>query len=695
MAPRSPLASVRRGTFAALLVLAAPALVGTSACGSHGPDIFTRINAAQKQASFDGFKTPGPSQNGSVEEGKDARLKLDLKETCYRVYVFPGDGLKSVDVSLLDPSGKGVGESMQADGSTQLKYCATEAGSYTLVVRAPSGAGPFMVQSYANEEKVESGGPSVSCSGPDCPDDPPNPGGAEPDDCSAGLELAVGATVKGNVNRRGMNGGSMRWTCSAAEGNFVVYRLHVEGRHKLVLDLTAKYDAVLALYRSTTEGYLCEQGNEMECSDDAEGSTSKSHIEALVDTGDYGVVVSSFDGDRGEFELRAQQQEAPGLETYCNAAKPITPDVKMSDVVGGNGSNFRSSCGSGDGDELLYKLDLKTRSRVRATAKTTAGGDPTISIRTRCEDPMSELQCSNQYRFEGVSWTGLMSPGSYTVLVDASDPQYVGNAEVQVDVAPDGGTGQVEGDTCKDAKPLPTSGNVVADTFKAKGDTRVSCASDPSADLVYKLDVKSKSRVFVYSSDTEARHVLAIQKTCADLKSELSCDLLTSGKQIDQTLEPGSYSFIVKGKGVEDFGRTRLNLKVRDLGAAAAVCKAAPKIESGKSISDTTSGATDSFVSPGCGGSIAYQASGDKVYQFTLKERSHVNVQLKPGSFYNTVLSLRSDCADPTRGEIVCASYYQKNIDRDLDAGTYYVVVDGYGTKAEGAYTIELTTKKL
>jgi hypothetical protein len=695
MATRSLSASLRRGTFAALLVLAAPAMVATSACGSHGPDVFARMSAAKKQAEFDGFKNPGPSLNDTVEEGKDTRLKLELKETCYRVYAFPGDGVKALDLSLLDPSGKAVGQTMQADGSTQLKYCPTEAGSHTLVVRSQGGSGPFMVQSWANEEKAEVSGPGT-CTGPDCPDEPgPNPGGVEPDDCSAGLDLAIGATVKGNVNRRGMNGGSMRWTCASGEGNFVVYRLHVEGRHKLVLDLNAKYDAVLALYRSTSEGYLCEQGNEMECSDDAEGSTNKSHIEALVDTGDYGVVVSSFDGDRGDFELRAQQQEAPGLETYCNAAKPITPDAKMSDVVGGNGSNFRASCGNGDGDELLYKLDLKNRSRVRATAKTTAGGDPTISIRTRCEDPMSELQCSNQYRFEGVSWTGLMSPGSYTVIVDASDPQYVGTAEVQVDVAPDGGQGGVEGDTCKDAKPLPTSGSLVTDTFKAKGDARVSCASDPSADVVYKLDVKSKSRVFVYSSDVEGRHVLAIQKTCSDLKSELSCDLLTSGKQIDQTLEPGSYSFIVKGKGVEDFGRTRLNMKVRDLGAAAGLCKAAPKIESGKSISDTTAGAADNFVSPGCGGSIAYQASGDKVYQFTLKERSHVNVQLKPGSFYNTVLSLRSDCADPTRGEIVCASYYQKTIDRDLDPGTYYVVVDGYGTKAEGAYTIELTTKKL
>ncbi len=694
MASRSLSSLVRRSAFAALLVLAAPALATTPACAAKGPDLFARMGAAKQQAEFDGFKIPGPTANDRVEEGKETKLKLELKEGCYKIFVFPGDGLKGVELALADPAGKPIGQALKQEGQTVVKVCPTEAGTHVLSVKSTGGSGAFMAQSYANEEKEASSGPG-NCTGPDCPEEPVSPGGTEPDDCSAGLELQLGATVKGNNNRRGQNGGSMRWTCAASEGNFVVYRLHVEGRHKLVLDLNAKFDGVLALYHSTAEGYLCEQGNEMECSDDAEGATSKSHIESLVDTGDYGIVVSSFDGDRGEYELKAQQLEAPGLDTYCNAARTITPDVKMTDVVGGNGSNFRSSCGNGDGDELLYKLDLKGRSRVRATAHTTAGGDPSISIRTRCEDPMSELQCSNQYRFDGVSWTGLMSPGSYTVIVDSSDPQYVGNAEVQVDVAPDGGTGQVEGDTCKDAKPLTPSGNLVTDTFKAKGDVKVSCASDSSADIVYKLDVKSKSRVFVYASDTEGRHVLAIQKACSDLKGEVSCDLLSNGKQIDQTLDAGSYYFVVKGKGVEDFGRTRLNLKVRDLGAAAAVCKAAPKLETGKSISDSTAGAPDNFVSPGCGGSIAYQASGDKVYQFTLKERSHVNVQLKPGSFYNTVMSLRSDCADPTRGEIVCTSYYSKNIDRDLDAGTYFVVVDGYGTKAEGAFTIELTTKKL
>ena len=128
--------------------------------------------------------------------------------------------------------------------------------------------------------------------------------------------------------------------------------------------------------------------------------------------------------------------------------------------------------------------------------------------------------------------------------------------------------------------------------------------------------------------------------------------------------------------------------------ARAKKDKAATKLVSGTPITDTTVGAVDRFASEKCGGNVWSQASGDKVYQFTLKERSKVNLTLK-NSFYNAIMSLRQDCGDPTRNEIVCSSYYNKTIDRELEPGTYYVVVDGFGVKSEGAYTIEMTAKSV
>ncbi len=205
--------------------------------------------------------------------------------------------------------------------------------------------------------------------------------------------------------------------------------------------------------------------------------------------------------------------------------------------------------------------------------------------------------------------------------------------------------------------------------------------------------MKAKSRLFVSTIEDEGHNVFALQKTCGDTKGELACEATSTGKGFDATVEPGSYYFVVKGKSADDFGRLKMSAKLRELAPALAACKAAPKLVPGTPVNDTTAGAADRFASEKCGGQLWNQQSGDKVYQFTLKEKSKVSLSLKPGSFYNAIMSLRSDCSDPTRNELTCSTYYSKQIDQTLDAGTYFVVVDGNGSKAEGTFTLEMTSK--
>jgi hypothetical protein len=680
--------------FATLLL--GGAFVAPACSGNRGPDIVTRMNNAKGMAESFGFTAFGAPSTGSVEEGKESKVQLALKEGCYQIFAFAGDGLKGLDLALNDPSGKSVGTASKQEGQSSIKQCVTDAGTYTLVVKSSGGSGSFIAQPYASATKDGSSNPidnGGECTGPDCPDEPID-NGMGSDDCSGGMELGIGGTTKGSTAKKG---GNIHLTCAASDGPVAVYRTHVDGRHKLVVDLSAKFDAIMGVYRAANDGYLCDSVNELECSDDSEGLTTKSHIETVVDTGDYGVIIGGFDGDRGEFEVKAQLTDAPSLETICSAARPITPGTKLSDVIDGNGSNFHASCSNGEGDEALYKLDLKGRSRLRLAGKGTAG-ELTLSLRGRCEDPSSEVACTNRWHFDSVSWTGLMNAGAYTLIADTSDMSHTGTIDLNVDIAPDGGDGTAEADACKDARAITSSTTPVSiDTFHAKGDTKASCAADAAADVVYKIDVKTKSRIFVSANgnDDEGRHVVALQKACGDTKGELGCELLT-GKGLDSTVDPGTYYLVVKGKGTDDFGRAKITVRTRELGEVAKVCKGAPKLVSGTPISDNTSGVPDRFASPGCGGVIAQQQSGDKVYQFTLKDRSKVHLELKnPGSFYNAIMSLRSDCADPTKGEIVCSTQYSKILDRDLDPGTYYVVVDGFGPKSEGAYTIEMTAKAI
>jgi hypothetical protein len=684
---------VRRVFFAALF-LAAP-FVAAQGCAARGPDLVTRMTAAKSIYESVGYTAFGSPSMGQVAEGTEGKIALSLKEGCYQIVAFGGEGLKGIELALNDPAGKAVGEVKKQDGQTSVKQCVQDSGTYNLIVKSSGGSGSFIVQPYVSGEKA---GPKTtedptidpSCVGEDCPEDPAVMGGGDP--CTNAADLVAGGSIKGTTTNKGY---APHAACAIGEGPSAVYRLHVEGRHKLVIDLNAKFDAVMSIYRAAHDGYLCDSP-EIDCSDDSEGQTNKSHIEAVVDTGDYGVVISGYDGpaDRGDFDLKTRLEDAPSLESICGGARPATVGAKSTDFVSSEGSNFRASCNAVDGAEALFKFDLKARSRVRLGMRSSTGGESSISVRKRCEDPNTEIVCAKDWHIDGVSWTGLMDPGAYTVIAETNDTTHSASVDLTIDRSDANGAGTADGDTCKDAKTLTFGTQFTLDTFQAKSDMRASCAADSAPDVAYKIDVKAKSRLFLTTHEDEGHHIFAIQKACGDTKGEISCEAASTAKNIDTTLDTGSYFLVVKGKGPDDFGRAKITARLRELAPAAAACKGATKLVPGTPIKDTTVGAPDRFASEKCGGTIWSQASGDKVYQFTLKEKSKVNLQLK-NSFYNAIMSLRTDCTDPTRNELVCSSYYQKTLDRDLDPGTYFVVVDGYGAKSEGAYDIELTTKPI
>ncbi|MFI5298402.1 MAG: hypothetical protein ACHREM_09910 [Polyangiales bacterium] len=684
--------------FAAALLcapLAIPALVSTPGCAARGPDLVARMASAKSMAEFSGFSASGPPSTGTIASGGDAKVPLQLKSGCYQIFVFPGDGLGALDLTLADPSGTPVGTVLKQDGFSALKYCPTISGSYTLTAKSPSGSGSFIAQTYTSSDKSPTPDGSSEVAPGDCGPDgegcagTPEGGG---DDCMNVTELPPGTTAKGTTSRKYAS--SIHWSCAAADGPAAVYRVHVDQRKKLIVDLNAKFDAVMAVFRSMPgDAYLCDTGNEIECSDDSEGSTTKSHIELVADPGDYGIVIGGYDAsDRGDFEVRTRLDDPPSLEKVCAAARTLIPGVKQTDSIGGLGSAFQASCATSAGDEVLYKLDIKQRSRVRLQAKSGAG-DVVLSVRRHCEEESSEEVCSNAFHIDGYSWLGTREPGVYTVIADTADPTRSGTIDLTADVAPELGAGTADGDTCKYARPISSTPSVTFDTFAATADIQTGCTADAGADVVYKLDVKTKSHVTITPGEDEGAHVVAIQKSCGDRRGELACDALSAGRPIEATLDPGSYYVVIKAKKADSFGRVKVGIRVRDLAGAAAACKSAPVITNGKSVSGSTRDKADNFSSPGCGGVATLQNSGDMTYQFTLKERSKVTLSLNSSTFSQAILSLRSDCSDPSKGEIVCSNQYSKSINRDLDPGTYYVVVDGWQTKAEGDFTLDLSTK--
>ncbi len=99
-------------------------------------------------------------------------------------------------------------------------------------------------------------------------------------------------------------------------------------------------------------------------------------------------------------------------------------------------------------------------------------------------------------------------------------------------------------------------------------------------------------------------------------------------------------------------------------------------------IAGNTSGGGNDFE-----GSCQSNNGSDRVYVFTVAETIKITFE---ASGFDTVMYLRSDC-DDTASQIACdddgGASHNARISEDLDPGTYYLIVDGFGEN-EGAFTL-------
>src|SRR5262249_867539 len=101
-----------------------------------------------------------------------------------------------------------------------------------------------------------------------------------------------------------------------------------------------------------------------------------------------------------------------------------------------------------------------------------------------------------------------------------------------------------------------------------------------------------------------------------------------------------------------------------------------------------------------CGGREDSQSSPDKLYKIVLTSRSRVQITLATPT-WDGVLALRRSCLEPTgqasarSAESACnndsGDSHHAKIDTVLDAGTYFVLVDGHAQGNEGAFALTYT----
>jgi hypothetical protein len=154
----------------------------------------------------------------------------------------------------------------------------------------------------------------------------------------------------------------------------------------------------------------------------------------------------------------------------------------------------------------------------------------------------------------------------------------------------------------------------------------------------------------------------------------------------DQTLDAGQYFVIVDSAAARHFGRFRLNSRVEDPQAAERLCRTAPVLVSGRTVSGTTAGGTDRFQATCAGGA----RSPENLYRLNVTRRSRVRLTLS--AQFDGALYLRQQCAQQST-ERACnddsTDPQHSLIETVLTPGQYTVFVDGYGQNNGGTYTLE------
>lgn len=264
---------------------------------------------------------------------------------------------------------------------------------------------------------------------------------------------------------------------------------------------------------------------------------------------------------------------------------------------------------------------------------------------------------------------------------------------------------------CPEAVPLVAGVMVQGSTLGAPSQLQPRCGgSSANPERVYALTLEVRSRVSLRLTSS-FDGVLAVRDGCNTAAPELACNDDagdTRHSAVDLTLDAGVHYVFVDGWGSAGVGAFSLVATVTpatgDAGDFPApppvvavppapppppppTCDDATTLPLDGSTHGTTAG-QPARVRASCG---ANATGPERVYTLTLPRRSHVRLRLT--STFDGVLYVRRACGGE---ELACnddaGDTRHSALDLTLDAGAWYVFVDGYGDNASGTFELSVQT---
>ncbi len=686
-----PAATGRRPRFAGVVLALGGivAVLGACASGRSG-ELEPRYVAVHNTLAAMGLAQVGPLHQGSLGEGKEARIKLELATQCTTIVGLGSAPVRDLDLELLDAEGRTLAKDTSEDPQAAMRACVESRGTYTLVVRMKRGAGDFVVATWSGSIGGDAtlAGAATSAQGAGT--------------CESPLAIVPGVTSGSTSRGESEHQGS----CGSTDSREIVYKLELTKKQRVTIEVDPRFDAVLYVRRDE----CAETEAEVACNDDAGGGKSgrssnvrPSRIDEMLDPGTYYVFVDGYGTEAGAFRMKVDLTDVPTLAELCGRARSLAAQVPVSGGTAGSFDHVNAQCAEdAKGPDTVYKLDVAQRSRVRITEHSD-DFKPVVHVRKACADEKSEIGCRDTGAVdEEATFTAVLDPGTYGVFADTGEKDADGHFTLTVDMAPEHGSG-VAGDACGDAQPLPPDPVVEGDTFAARDDFSGKCGGKGAPDVVYKVDVPRRARARAKLVNQEGNHLLALYRTCGDASTELACaapETRGAARELDLVVAPGSYYLVVDGVDPHQLGRFAIEWRTQDITAQETACKAAPLLAEGGSTRGTTSGPHRFNLS--CAGREDTQAAPDRIHRFELRARAKVRLALTTQG-WDGALAIRRACIDPPHAtsarasEAGCArtdASRKARVEATLDAGTYYAIVGGLGANAQGPFTLDYKVER-
>ena len=346
----------------------------------------------------------------------------------------------------------------------------------------------------------------------------------------------------------------------------------------------------------------------------------------------------------------------------------------------GTVKDLASRCDSKSGD-LVYTFTLTEAKDVAAYAVSLDGyGVPVVSLRrANCGKIEDEIACGSGTGAK--AYRRALAPGTYYVGVAASAPTDV---RVELSVSPPSVPPADE--RCASAPPIVPNRTLAISLEGHTDDVEFGCSDRGAIDASYDLELAETSDVLLLMrfSAGDVGTVALGRAACDSPAIACAKDGGSPVRAAQRGLVPGSYRAVVETRVGNPVQLTAL---VRpavppSLVPFADTCDLAPLIdEEGGFFQGTTANAAADY-SAGCDTAGTGPAGApDQMLKLVLSRERRVIFDMQ-GSSYATLLDIRKGDGCPgaeiprgcTAGYVALRSF----LDMTLDAGTYWVQIDGY-----------------